>query len=98
MTALLLIQFDNTRETVLEINVSTWCIGGILFQYIDRIVRPCVYYYKKNLPIACNYEIYDKEMLAIIRYLEEWDVELRSVKSENQIDHKNLEYFITVKN
>jgi hypothetical protein len=26
-----------------------------------------------------NYEIYNKEILAIIRYLEEWDVELRSM-------------------
>ena len=46
--ALNLIQFDNTRETVLETNVSTWCIGGILFQYIDGIYRFCVYYFKNT--------------------------------------------------
>ena len=66
----LLIQFDNTRETVLETNVSIWCIEGILIQYIDGILRPCVYYLKKNSPAECNYEIYDKKMLAIIRCLE----------------------------
>ena len=97
MTVPLLIQFANTRETVLEINVSIWCIGGTLFQYIDGIFRPCVYYFKKNSPAECNYEIYEQKMLAIIRCLEKWDAELRNVKFEIQIDNKNLEYFKTVK-
>ena len=30
VTAPLLIEFDNTRETVLETNISIWCIGGTL--------------------------------------------------------------------
>ena len=97
VTVLLLIQFDNTKETVLETNVSIWCIGGILFQYIDGIFRPYVYYSKKNSPAECNYEIYDKKMLTIIRCLVKWDIELRDAKFEIRINHKNLEYFITVK-
>ena len=97
VTVPLLIQFDNTRETVLETNVSTWCIGSTLSQYIDGIFRLCAYYFKKNSPAECNYEIYDKKMLTIIRCLEEWDAELRSVKFEIRTDHKNLEYFMTVK-
>jgi hypothetical protein len=37
-------------------------------------------------------------MLAIVRCLEEWDAELRSVrKFEIRTDHKNLEYFMTVR-
>ena len=36
-------------------------------------------------------------MLTIIRCLEKWDAELRNVKFEIRIDHKNLEYFMTVK-
>ena len=37
-------------------------------------------------------------MLAIVRCLEEWDAELRSVeKFEIRSDHKNLEYFMTVR-
>jgi hypothetical protein len=45
----------------------------------DGLLHPCAFFSKKNAPIECNYEIYDKEMLAIVRCLEEWDVELRSV-------------------
>ena len=50
------------------------------------------------LPAECNYEIYDKEMLAIIRALEEWDTELRSVPHFLILtDHKNLEYFMIMR-
>jgi len=46
-----------------------------------------------------NYEIYDKEMLAIIRVLEEWRHFLKGATHLVEIwtDHKNLEYFITAK-
>ena len=43
-----------------------------------------------------NYEIYDKEMLVIIRELENWIylLEFAKFKFEIWIDYKNLEYFI----
>src|SRR5271154_1033500 len=46
-----------------------------------------------------NYEIYDKELLAIIRCLEHWRPELESTDIPIKIftDHKNLEYFMTTK-
>lgn len=63
----------------------------------NGILRPCAYFSKKNSPAECNYEIYNKEMLAIVRCLEEWDAELRSVRDfQIRTNHKNLEYFITV--
>jgi hypothetical protein len=67
-------------------------------QYNEHgLLRPCAFFSKKNSPIECNYEIYDKEMLAIIWCLEAWDAELRSVESfEIRTDHKNLEYFMLV--
>jgi len=46
-----------------------------------------------------NYEIHDKEMLAIIRALEEWRHFLEGATHPVEIwtDHKNLEYFMTAK-
>ena len=54
------------------------------------------YYSKKYTPVESNYEIYDKELLVIMRYLEAWDAELWSVVKGFDIitDHKNIEYFI----
>ena len=50
-------------------------------------------------PAECNYNIYDKELLIIICAFEEWRPELESVAEQVQIitDHKNLEYFMTIK-
>jgi len=46
-----------------------------------------------------NYEIHNKEMLAIIRALEEWRHFLEGATHPVEIwtDHKNLEYFMTAK-
>jgi len=46
-------------------------------------------------PAKRNYDIYDKEMLAVIRALEQWRHYLEGAKHPVQIltDHKNLEYF-----
>jgi hypothetical protein len=95
----ILATFDPDRETVLETDASNWAIGGILSQYDDSgNLRPCAYFSKKNTPAECNYEIHDKELLALIRCLEEWDAELRSVKSFTVLtDHKNLEYFMKIR-
>ena len=37
------------------------------------------YYSKKYTPAKSNYEIHNKELLVIMRYLEAWDAELQSV-------------------
>ena len=57
-------------------------------------------FYSKSLsPVEQNYEIHDKEMLAIIRALEEWRHFLEGARHPVEIwmDHKNLEYFMTAK-
>ena len=94
-----LAQFDFDKETRIETDSSGWCIGGTLQQLNDKgLWVPCAFFSKKNSPAECNYEIYDKEMLAIVRCLEEWDAELRGVKEfDICTDHKNLEYFMTVR-
>jgi len=59
-----------------------------------------VAFYSKSLsPVGWNYKIHDKEMLAIIRALEEWRHFLEGAQYPVEIwtDHKNLEYFMTAK-
>jgi RNase H-like domain found in reverse transcriptase len=50
-------------------------------------------------PAECNYEIHNKEMLAIVKSLAEWRLELHSSVAQVKIytDHKALEYFMTTK-
>ena len=54
------------------------------------------YYSKKYTPVKSNYEIHNKELLVIMRYLKAWDIELRSVLKGFDIitNHKNIEYFV----
>jgi hypothetical protein len=54
---------------------------------------------KKYNPIEYNYEIYNKELLAIIYCFEDWRSELQGSYYPIYIltDHRNLEYFITTK-
>ena len=51
-----------------------------------------VYYLKKHIPVKNHYEIHNKELLVIMRYLEVWDTELRSVLKGYDIitDYKNI--------
>ena len=59
---------------------------------------PCSFYSRKLNGAGYNYEIYDKEILAIVRTLKEFDSELRGLQEfEVYSDYKNLEYFITVR-
>jgi ribonuclease HI len=63
------------------------------------VLHPVAYYSKKHSPAECNYDIYDKELMAIIKALEEWRPECEGAAYPLQLitDHKNLEYFITKK-
>lgn len=98
-TAPILLQFDPDRPTVVEADSSGWATGGVLSQYDDNgILRPCAFFSRKNSPTECNYEIHDKELLAIINCLKEWESELISVPRFVIItDHKNLRYFMQLR-
>jgi transposase InsO family protein len=99
-TAPVLRRFDHDRDVIVETDASDYVSAGILSQYDDDgILHPVAYFSKKHSPAECNYEIYDKELMAIVRAFEEWRPELQSVENPIQVltDHKNLEYFTTTK-
>ena len=42
----------------------------------DGVLKPVAFFSKKMCPQECNYDIYDKELLAIVKSFEEWKPEL----------------------
>jgi len=69
--ASILRHFDQNREAILETDSFDYVNGDILSQYDDEETLHPMTYYSKNLsPAECNYEIYDKKLLAIIRAFE----------------------------
>jgi hypothetical protein len=84
----------------METDASGYVSAGVLSQYNDdRILYPVTFFSKKHSPVECNYEIYDKELMAIVHAFEEWRPELQSIINPMCVlsDHKNLEYFTTMK-
>jgi transposase InsO family protein len=99
-TAPILRHYDPDLPCILEADSSDFAIGGILSQRgLDGDERPVAYFSRKLAPAEGNYEIYDKELLAIIRCLEQWRPELEGALFPIEIlsDHKNLQYFATTK-
>ena len=65
----------------------------------DNKWHPISFYSKLLNDVEQNYEIHDKDMLAITHALEEWRHFLEGSKHKVNIwtDHKNLKYFMTAK-
>jgi len=65
-------------------------------KYSDELWRPVTFISKSLSDTEQNYEIHDKEMLAVVRCLEAWRhfLEGMTTKFEIWTDHKNLEYFM----
>ena len=72
ISAPILAQFDPEKETRLKADSSGYAAGGALLQkrINNGIWRPVAYYLKKHTPAKNNYKIHNKELLAIIHYLE----------------------------
>jgi len=85
---------------VVETNASDFVSTAVLSQYEhEGTLHPVAFFSQKHSPAECNYEIYDKKLMAIVRAFEEWGAELQSVENPISVltDHKNLEYFMTTK-
>ena len=98
-TELVLVTPNLDKEMRVEAKASDFAIGGMLsIKCEDERWRPVAYISKLLNEAERNYEIYDKEMLVIIRCLEAWRHFLKEAKGWFKIwtDHKNLEYFMKV--
>lgn len=99
-TAPILALYDPDLECIVETDASDHVTGGILSQPSkDGLLRPVAYFSKKHSPAECNYEIYDKELLAVIQAFQEWRTELEGATHQIKVlsDHKNLQWFMTTK-
>jgi hypothetical protein len=62
-----LAHFDLDWDVIVEMDASDYISTSVLSQYDnDNVLHPIAYFSKKHSPVECNYEIYDKELMAII--------------------------------
>ena len=86
---------DDGRYRV-EADSSDYTTGTILLQeQADGKWRPVAFLSKTLNETERNYQIYDKELLAIMLALSEWRHYLMGATEEIEIwtDHQNLQYF-----
>ena len=96
-----LYHYQPELETRLETDASDRVVVGVLTQQHGKDWHPVAFYSKSMSDAEWNYEIHDKEMLAIIWALQEWWAELEGLQTKEHFqvltDHQSLEYFMTTK-
>ncbi len=84
--------YDPNLPTLVEVDASSSATGGILSQKNpDGLWHPVVYCSQSMSKEECNYQIYDREMLGLIRALEDWRHFLEGISFEVITNHKNME-------
>ena len=79
----------------METDASEHAIGGVLFQEQDGKWKLIAFLSRTMQLAEQNYEIYNKELLAIVEALTKWRQYLLNAREpfEVWIDHENLKYF-----
>ena len=87
---------DVDHSFVVMTDASLIASGGILMQQDSNgDLHPCAYLSQMFSPAERNYDIYDRELLAIIHALKPWHHYLQGTPHPVTLltDHKNLTYF-----
>jgi hypothetical protein len=65
--------FNPAKPIILPTDASGFAIAGILNQYDGfRILRPVNFYTRKCTGAKLNYDMYDRELFAIVENMKQW--------------------------
>lgn len=96
-----LAMWDYDLPTRVETDASGFGTGAVLEQqHSDGKWHPVAYLSEGMTETKRNYEIYDRELMGVVRALEAWRHYLEGLPQKFLIhsDHKNLEYWRTARN
>lgn len=100
-SAPILTQVDPDLQFIVEVDASDTGVGAVLSQRspADQKLHPCAFFSRKLSPAERNYDIGNRELLAVKLALEEWRHWLEGAKQPFVVwtDHKNLAYIQTAK-
>jgi len=92
--------FDPAKPVIIETDASDFAIGAVLSQRDEENrLHPIAFHSRKFSPAEINYEIHDKELLAVVDTFKHWRRYCEGAEHQVQVfsDHQNLEYFTTTK-
>ena len=93
-------QFDPEKKITIETDTSDYTIGMRIIQPgLDGKAQAVAFHSQKLVLVEVNYDIHDKELLAIVVAFKTWRVYLEEAQHIVlvKIDHKNLIFFMTTK-
>ena len=97
----ILVHPDQSRQFVVEVDASDTGVGAVLSQRLpgDDKLHPCAFFSHKLDPPERNYDVGNRELLAVVRALEEWRHWLEGAAHPFIVwtDHRNLSYIQTAK-
>ncbi|KAH9256884.1 hypothetical protein BASA81_004999 [Batrachochytrium salamandrivorans] len=91
---------NDEQPFILETDASDFAISGVLHQHDQsNNLRPVAFYSRQMNNAERNYDIYDKELLAVVESSKHWRHLLQGGLHPVTVlcDHKNLEYFMSTK-
>ncbi len=90
---------NSTCKKILETNASNFAVDTCLYQIKDEQQRLIAYQFRKLSEPEKRYEVHNKELLAIVKALQDWRPYVADTEKPIQIytDHKNLRNFATTK-
>nr|XP_033494296.1 uncharacterized protein LOC117264451 [Epinephelus lanceolatus] len=87
---------DPSLQFVVEIDASDTGVGAVLSQRSpeDQKIHPCAYFSRRLTPAETNYDVGNRELLAVVLALQEWRHWLEGSIHPFVVwtDHKNLSY------
>ena len=90
--------FDLKKLLRMETDASDLAIGACWIQEYDSRWHPVAYMSRKLSPAEQNYDIYNKELLAIVAALETWRVYAEGLPDLTIFtNYKNLLHFTIIK-
>ena len=96
----ILAHFDVRRPVIIETDALDFVLRAVLSQKDEENrLRPVAFHSRKFQPAEINYEIHDKELLAVVDAFKHWRRYCEGATHQVQVysDHQNLEYFTTTK-
>lgn len=99
-TAPILVHFDSFMPAIVEADASDFAFGGVLSQKgKDGKIHPIAFHSRKLSPPEMNYEIHDKQLLAIVDCFKRWRQFLEGALHRIEVfsDHHNVEYLTKVR-
>ena len=98
-TAPILAHYTPDAQLIVETDASDYAVAAILSQWQNGELHPLAFFSHTMTATELNYDVHDKELLAIFSAFLTWRhyLEGTSLPVDVVTDHKNLEYFSTTK-